>query len=170
LNCNHLVPGSIICLPSPSIITHAATTTFRVPTIGHTQPQIILTHPTQPPIAVTHPPATIPPSNSGNCNRPYVVKAGDTCWYIANQLTRIGDARFYALNQGINCHALHIGQVVCLEECTGNKVYCILNGDTCFSIWTKVGISSSTFHFLNPQVNCNALRPGDFLNISRGSC
>ena len=98
-----------------------------------------------------------------------MIKAGDTCWYIANQLTALGDARFYAANPSINCHALQIGQAVCLDDCSGNRQYCIQSGDTCYTIWTKAGLSSSTFYSLNPTTNCNALRPGDLVNLSR-SC
>ena len=144
INCNNLIAGSIVCLASFSVTAAPSTTNS--------------------PIVMTNPPYI------SRCYRTYTVKAGDTCWYIANSFTNLGDSKFYTANPGINCNNLQIGQVVCLDDCSSNKNYCIIAGDTCYGIWTKFGITDTTFYNLNPGINCNFLKPGDIINVGKGYC
>ncbi len=52
------------------------------------------------------------------CIQYYSVVSGDTCWQISNRFSLTLD-QFRAMNPGINCDNLQIGQSVCVKEGSG---------------------------------------------------
>jgi LysM repeat protein len=165
LDCNNLQVGQQVCV-STGVWTTAPPTA--APTVWTTlaptaAPTVWTTlAPTAAPTVWT----TVAPYIS-SCAYPYVVKSGDTCWGIANQVSNIGDAAFIAANPGINCGALQVGQIVCLGGGCGARTYVVQPGDTCWSIWTKYGISEASFYSMNPSLNCGALKVGDVVTVGR---
>eukprot|EP00884_Botryococcus_braunii_P012498 jgi/Botrbrau1/21249/Bobra.39_2s0043.1 len=127
----------------------------------------------------------------GGCTKYYTVKSGDTCYIIWTTYS-LDSNTFYALNPGINCNNLQIGQQVCIGGGGGptpsprppppstptptstppagcTKYYTVKSGDTCYIIWTTYGLSSATFYVLNPGIKCNNLQIGQQVCIAGGS-
>lgn len=102
--------------------------------------------------------------NAG-CTKLYNVQQGDTCYDLenANGLT---DAQFQALNPGVNCANLALGWQLCLagsppssspiKKC--GQTYSVVRGNTCYAIYTKYHLSSSSFYSLNPGIRCTNLQ------------
>lgn len=100
---------------------------------------------------------------SGTGGGQYVVKAGDICWNIAIASHLTLDA-FLAINQGIDCQRLFIGQVVNVGNYVPNpsctKLYSVVAGDTCYALQQQNGLSDAAFQALNPGTDCNNLPIG----------
>ncbi|KAJ3085370.1 hypothetical protein HK102_000069, partial [Quaeritorhiza haematococci] len=63
-------------------------------------------------LTTTSNPTSTPPLSS--CQKQHTVQLGDTCWTIAGSTSETFNA-FLALNAGIQCDALAVGQIVCVE-------------------------------------------------------
>jgi|GEM_PF-91996 len=128
LNCNNLQIGQVICIPNP------------------------------PP-----PPPTCPPGSFA-----YTIRAGDTCFLLAQRFgTTV--AAILALNPGLNCNNLQIGQVICIPNpptCpTGSFAYTIQAGDTCFLLAQRFGTTVAAILAINPGLNCDNLQIGQVICI-----
>ncbi|ORX71667.1 LysM-domain-containing protein, partial [Linderina pennispora] len=127
-----------------------------------------------------------PPSNSigpsptqpGNACREYVVKSGDSCWYIGASIG-ISLEQLQAYNPGLNCQGLQVGQRLCLPSGssgspTGSvtptpttpsipvapsscKLYTVVSGDSCYDISLRTQVY--LVDLLSPSIN--KLAPDD---------
>jgi len=94
------------------------------------------------------------------CSEPYIVKAGDTCWDIA-QKHNLTVSILQELNPPlIKCSELQIGQKICVKlfNLKIGNVYNVKQGDTCWDLAQKNNISFDDFKKYNPQVDCDNLQ------------
>ncbi|KAJ7616081.1 hypothetical protein FB45DRAFT_841722 [Roridomyces roridus] len=114
-----------------------------------------------------------------SCTSSYTVVSGDYCALISTK-TGVSVATIESLNPSINsgCTNLQIGQVLCLA--TGGSgssggscgnTYTVVSGDTCSALESRLGVSDSTIHSLNPSINsgCTNLQIGQVLCIGSAS-
>ncbi|MEW6181768.1 MAG: LysM domain-containing protein [Bacillota bacterium] len=101
---------------------------------------------------------------------PYIIRAGDTCFSLAQRFgTSV--AAILAANPGLNCDNLQIGQTICIPVgvppvCpAGTTPYIIRAGDTCFSLAQRFGTSVAAIQAANPGLNCNNLQIGQTICI-----
>ncbi|KDN35814.1 carbohydrate-binding module family 50 protein, partial [Tilletiaria anomala UBC 951] len=101
------------------------------------------------------------------CTATYKVVSGDTCDAIC-QSKNVPVAQLKQLNSGLNCAGLQIGQSLCLHskeyDCTAT--YAVASQDTCYSIATAKGISTTQLSNDNPGLDCNAIYVGQVLCVS----
>ncbi|KAJ3084994.1 chitin deacetylase [Quaeritorhiza haematococci] len=116
-----------------------------------------------------------PPVATGvPCGKTASIKQGDTC-FILGQQNGISVPQIQALNPGINCDNLQIGQSVCVAPPGGNpppppppqtlppncaKTQTIKAGDICFTLAPQNGLTLNQFLALNPGINCDNLQIG----------
>ena len=106
------------------------------------------------------------------CTKYYTVMSGDLCYLIA-QNNGLDVNGLIALNSGLNCYSLQIGQKLCLaggsssSSCT--KYYSVISGDICWNIINKYGITLAQLTSFNPGLNCNNLQVGQNLCVTQGS-
>ncbi|MGI5840444.1 MAG: LysM peptidoglycan-binding domain-containing protein, partial [bacterium] len=130
LDCNNLQVGRIICIPST-------------------------------------PPPTCPPGSFA-----YTIRAGDTCFNLAQRFGTTVQA-IQAINPGLNCNNLQIGQVICIPSTPpppptcppGSFAYTIVAGDTCFNLAQRFGTTVQAIQAINPGLNCNNLQIGQVICI-----
>lgn len=190
LNCNNLLAGSVICVPfTNTVVTPApapvSCTNYYSVMNGDicysiaSQYQITLNqlYTLNPGIncnnmyigqSVCVASSTIQGGSSAypvqQCTSFYRIVNGDSCTNIAYNYG-IPINSFYSFNQGITCSNLRIGDIVCLSvqnaiTCTFN--YVVKDGDTCYALALRYGISLSNF---TSKLNCNNLRPGQVICI-----
>ncbi|PPR06460.1 hypothetical protein CVT24_002621 [Panaeolus cyanescens] len=108
-----------------------------------------------------------------DCSAVYIVDGSEGgCSNIASAHD-ITFSELRTLNPNINeqCTNIYIGQVLCvapdlpaIPPVTGcTRSYTVVLGDTCPSIAAKNSLTSVQLLALNPNMNCNALAPGDTL-------
>ncbi|RCN33357.1 LysM domain protein, partial [Ancylostoma caninum] len=96
-----------------------------------------------------------------SCSSWYRIQSGDYCYKIwtDNGLT---EQQLLALNPGLNCNALNIGDSVCLAERAGLPTctawHAVQSGEYCYLIRTQYQLSERQFNELNPNLDCNALQ------------
>ncbi|ULT91658.1 hypothetical protein L3Y34_009354 [Caenorhabditis briggsae] len=111
----------------------------------------------------------VPSTSSTFCSAWGLVEPGDSCWGIANALG-ISIENLIALNQGLNCDQLWVGQMLCTQQsstrpdCT--KFYRINSGDYCYKIWTENGLSERQLQEMNSGLDCNRIAVGQQLCVS----
>ncbi|KAJ5220572.1 hypothetical protein N7468_009776, partial [Penicillium chermesinum] len=164
-DCNNLLVGYYYCVDIPGATKVATTTTVPVtttPADGITTPSPIQT------------------GMTATCNKFDLVKAGDTCFVIANKYN-IPLARFYDWNPtvGSSCAHLDVGDYVCVDitgytattstTSSGNGIptptpfepgmvddcttfYFVSSGDTCASIASSKGVTVAQVTQWNPKV------------------
>ncbi len=152
-------PPSSTSHPSPSSTSHPPPSSTSHLSSSST-PYSASSSPIRP--STTTGPSIAPPSGtsvpSSLCKTTYAVKSGDSCYAI---WTRFGlsEAQFRHLNPGLNANCdLDIGQMLCVaapEACP--KTYTVKSGDSCYAIWTKLGLTEGQLRKLNPSLdeNCN---------------
>jgi LysM repeat protein len=119
------------------------------------------------------PPATCPAGSI-----PYVIRAGDTLYALAQRFNTTVNA-IIAFNPGINPNALLIGQIVCIpgsqppsSGCpAGTTGYVIKAGDTLSQIGQNFKVSLSSILAVNPGLNPSNLQIGQIICIPQpGTC
>ncbi|UMM37435.1 hypothetical protein L5515_009193 [Caenorhabditis briggsae] len=111
----------------------------------------------------------IPRTSAAFCSAWRVVENGDTCWGIANALG-IQIENLIALNTGLNCDQLWVGQRLCTQQsstrpdCT--KFYRITSGNYCYTIWAENGLSERQLLEINPNLDCNKIAIGPQICVS----
>lgn len=171
----------------PTTTTAKSTTTTK-PTTTTTK----ATTTTKPTTTTTKTSTTAKSSSTGStsgCTKTYTVASGDSCWQIATN-NGLQEPVFESYNPGIDCTALQIGQVVCVN--TGSvastiatttttkttatttlatsvpssstfvcsKTYTVISGDNCYAIATNLGMAEPVFESYNPGINCALLQVG----------
>ncbi|MCJ1399326.1 hypothetical protein MMC11_002528 [Xylographa trunciseda] len=95
-----------------------------------------------------------PTSTAPTCPKTYTVVSGDTCYSIYTKLG-ITDAQLVAWNPTLDAACdLSVGQVLCVAapiSCT--KTYTVVSGDSCYSIYTKLGITDAQLVAWNPGLD-----------------
>ncbi|MCJ1390857.1 Glycoside hydrolase 18 protein [Xylographa bjoerkii] len=110
-------------------------------------------------------------TSSSSCTKTYTVASGDTCYIIYTKYA-LTAAQFMALNPTLNAAcALTVGQVVCIAGPTSatstthtstpsatptstcTKTYTVVSGDTCYAIYTKLGITDAQLMAWNPSLD-----------------
>ncbi|HEX3044483.1 MAG TPA: LysM domain-containing protein [Bacillota bacterium] len=102
---------------------------------------------------------------------PYIIRAGDTLFSLAERFgTTV--AAILAANPGLDPNALRIGQNICIPGVlpptgcpTGTTTYTIRAGDTLFSLAQRFGTTVAAILAANPGLNPNALRIGQNICI-----
>lgn len=111
------------------------------------------------------------PQTTASCAQTHQVQSGETCYTIWAKYS-LDEATFYKYNPNIQCLSLQIGQIVCVRStvegastalCPSN--YLVQPGDSCYSIYTKFGLTSQQFTSLNPTLSCSPLLAGLTVNI-----
>jgi len=123
-------------------------------------------------------------SNTSSCKTYYTVKSGDSCYKIwtAHGLT---ESKFKSLNSGINCSPLKKGSNVCVASGSSNasstststsgkssscsSFHTVVKGESCYKIWTKYGLSESSFRSINSNVSCTNLKVGTKVCVKSSS-
>jgi LysM repeat protein len=127
------------------------------------------------------------------CTQDYVVVGGDTCYLIWTKFG-ITEAQLYSWNPTLNANCnITISQVLCVAEPTTTSTssvftppitptpqptitpnppctqdYVVVGGDTCYSIWTKFGITEADLYSWNILwLNCS-LTIGQVLCVACG--
>ncbi|CAD6900487.1 unnamed protein product [Tilletia controversa] len=103
-----------------------------------------------------------------NCTTTYSVVSGDSCDVICRK-NNVPASQLQQLNSGLNCAGLQVGQSLCLrakEYDCGTATYTVASGDTCYSIASAKGISTTQLTNDNPGLNCNAIYVGQVLCVS----
>ncbi|KAI8855362.1 hypothetical protein BC829DRAFT_428926 [Chytridium lagenaria] len=109
-------------------------------------------------------PSTQPsgPANPTGCPNSHIIESGDTCYKIAlKNVMAVAD--LVALNPGVDCNKLQIGQALCLGASTGSpsgpanptgcpKSHIIEYGDTCHEIARENGMALTGLVALNPAL------------------
>ncbi|KAJ8474031.1 hypothetical protein ONZ45_g16083 [Pleurotus djamor] len=98
------------------------------------------------------------------CGILYTVVAGDGCWAIAEN-AHITQAQLTALNPGLDCGTIGIGDGLCLGLPCG-QTYEVAMGDWCAKIQDEQGVTESDLISLNPGLACEELFPGQHLCIA----
>jgi peptidoglycan/xylan/chitin deacetylase (PgdA/CDA1 family) len=109
-----------------------------------------------------------------SCSKSHKVVKGDTCHKIWTKYG-LSESKLRSLNPGISCSSLKIGASVCVgsgsvsynSSCSSH--YTVANGDTCYKIWSKYGLSESKLRSLNPGISCSSLKKGDKVCVAGGS-
>ena len=91
------------------------------------------------------------------CSNFYTIFSGDTCNNIAGAF-RTTTANLQALNPGLNCQSLSIGQRICVPTVNNNitpqvvcaNFYTIFSGDTCNNIAGAFRTTTANLVTLNP--------------------
>lgn len=184
LNCNNLQIGRMICIPGQPVqcppgttpyIIRAGDTCFRLAQLAGTTVQAIIN--ANPGLNCNNlqigQTICIPLGIPGGCptgTMPYVIKAGDTCWALA-QTAGISVQALIAANPGINCNNLQIGQTICIPfgqptGCPpGTRPHVIVAGDTCYRLAQTYGTTVQAIINANPGINCDNLRIGSTICI-----
>ncbi|KAK0545654.1 hypothetical protein OC845_005003 [Tilletia horrida] len=101
------------------------------------------------------------------CTQSYSVVSGATCDGICRR-NSVSGYQLQKLNSGLDCSSLKVGQSLCLRskeyDCTA--VYTVAGGDTCYSIATAKGISSTQLSNDNPGLSCGSIYAGQVLCVS----
>jgi len=95
---------------------------------------------------------------------PYVVRAGDTYYNLAQRFNTTVDA-IRAANPGVDPNRLMIGQTLCiphtgLPPCPGGTYYTIRSGDTLFSIARRYNVTVDAILAANPGLDPQSLQIG----------
>ncbi|KAF1752399.1 hypothetical protein GCK72_018954 [Caenorhabditis remanei] len=103
------------------------------------------------------------------CVQWVIIKSGDSCWKIATD-SNITVEQLEQRNSGVSCDKLSVGDKLCLEI-SSNKPKCtektkVIEGDTCFNLWTSHGLSERQFMEMNEGLNCNKLQVGKEICVS----
>ncbi|KAL4423688.1 hypothetical protein ABPG75_000989 [Micractinium tetrahymenae] len=99
------------------------------------------------------------------CGQTRTVQPGNSCWQLATDASLSRDA-FLALNPGVQCGALPVGQRVCTAAAACSRGYTVQPKDSCLAIAQRQGISVQQLLAWNaPAVNdaCSNLQAGDVL-------
>ncbi|KXS09209.1 hypothetical protein M427DRAFT_248255 [Gonapodya prolifera JEL478] len=114
------------------------------------------------------------------CSKPYVVQGGDYCELIADGAGVTFD-NLLLFNPGLDCDNFFVGDVLCLGYSTNGggvtppvnqpsssctSFYEVGDGDTCYLIAQKNGITPEQLVALNSQLNCTDFYVGDILCVS----
>jgi LysM repeat protein len=101
---------------------------------------------------------------------PYVIKAGDT-FYLLAQRFHTTVAAITAANPGVDPYNLQIGQTICIPECTpphcpmGTSPYVIKAGDTYYTLAKRFNTTVKAIAAANPGVDPNNLQIGQTICI-----
>jgi LysM repeat protein len=111
------------------------------------------------------------PQTTASCAQTYQVQSGDTCQTISKKFS-LDEATLNKYNPNLQCLSLNIGQLVCVRSTIEGayvalcpSTYLVQPGDSCFSIFTKYGLTSQKFNSLNPNLSCSPLLAGLTVNI-----
>jgi hypothetical protein len=87
------------------------------------------------------------------CGDVYTIKDSDTCSSIMDAFLLTSDI-FNALNPGVVCNGLSIGQKMCVAASTPVCKTSIssIGNDTCASIQSTYNITDTNFYLYNPQI------------------
>ncbi|NLM63896.1 MAG: LysM peptidoglycan-binding domain-containing protein [Firmicutes bacterium] len=119
------------------------------------------------------PGAVTPPTPPTFCpgGTPYVIRAGDTLYLLAQRFGTTVDALLRA-NPGIDPRNLQIGQVICIPvtvpgppPCPGGILYVIAPGDTLFLLASRFGTTVQAILAANPGIDPNRLQVGQTICI-----
>ncbi|KAB5589366.1 Papain family cysteine protease domain containing protein [Ceratobasidium theobromae] len=98
------------------------------------------------------------------CGQTHTVVSGEGCWSIYTD-ANLSEAQFLALNDGLDCSVLSIGQEVCIApQCS--EFYIIQSGDYCYKIETDHGISDSDLLSWNPGLTCDTIFVGQSVCVA----
>ncbi len=102
----------------------------------------------------------------------HTVKSGENDWTIARKYG-ISVSALHRANPSVQWRKLQIGQKLNIpggstSSSSGGQTYTVVSGDNDYKIASKLGISVSDLHRLNPGVNWRRLQIGQRLN-ARGS-
>lgn len=111
-------------------------------------------------------PSACPPGSM-----PYVVRAGDTFFSLANRFRTTVEA-IMRVNPGVDPNNLQIGQVICIPTASpapqcppGTIAYMVRSGDTFFSLANRFGTTVEAIMRVNPGVDPNNLQIGQVICI-----
>ncbi|KAG8737540.1 hypothetical protein FRC10_008070 [Ceratobasidium sp. 414] len=101
---------------------------------------------------------------AASCGSIHAVASGEGCWSIYTD-AGLTQAQLLALNPGLDCNVLMLGQQVCVAP-PCSKFYTVASGDYCFKIETEQSISDAGLMTLNPGLSCDELFPGQNLCVA----
>ncbi|KAI8919153.1 hypothetical protein DFJ77DRAFT_264623 [Powellomyces hirtus] len=117
---------------------------------------------------------SIIPDGDVVCTKWRATQAGETCWSTWTKVAKLVEKDFLRLNPGVDCNALTNATYLCVEGDLKGKAKAVPNpswekvctdtrtvqtGETCWSVWTKAGLTDVEFYSLNPGIDCNLLIP-----------
>jgi len=113
-------------------------------------------------------------SGSSSCSTTHTIKSGETCYKI---WTKYGltESKLRELNSGLSCSNLKTGTKLCVSGSSSGSSsscqshYTIQNGDNCYKIWNKYGLSESSFKKMNSGIDCSKLHKGDKVCVKTSS-
>ena len=109
----------------------------------------------------------------GQCpagTQPYIIRAGDT-FYVLAQRFNTTVAAIMAANPGIDPNRLQIGQQICMPgapgpgPCPGGRSYTIRSGDTLYTIARRFNVTVAAIMAANPGIDPMSLRVGQIICI-----
>ncbi|CAE6397296.1 unnamed protein product [Rhizoctonia solani] len=109
---------------------------------------------------------TFSPSLSwaASCGKTHTVASGEGCWSIYTD-AKITQTQFLAINPGLDCAVLQLGQQVCTAVAC-SKFYTVQSGDYCYKIQTEQNISDTDLKTLNPGFTCEEIFPGQSVCVA----
>ncbi|CAE6366583.1 unnamed protein product [Rhizoctonia solani] len=109
---------------------------------------------------------TVSPALSwaASCGKTHTVASGEGCWSIFTD-AKLTQAQFLAMNAGLDCALLQVGQQVCTAVAC-SKFYTVQSGDYCYKIQTEQKVSDADMKTLNPGFTCEELFPGQNVCVS----
>ena len=109
-----------------------------------------------------------------SCSKYYTIVSGDICYNIA-QNNGLDVNGLLALNLGLDCSNLQIGNQICVSSggssvtATCTKTYTVVAGDICWNIASNNGLTVDQLTSYNPGLNCDNLQIGQNLCVAQGS-
>lgn len=101
---------------------------------------------------------------SATCGKTHTVISGEGCWSIYTD-AKITQAQLLAMNSGLNCNVLQLGQQLCVAP-SCSKFYTVISVDYCSKIETEQSISDANFLAFNPGLACAELFPGQSVCVA----
>ena len=116
-------------------------------------------------------PGQQPPSTCPAGSMPYVIRAGDTLFALAQRFNTTVNA-ILAINPGLDPNRLQIGQTICIpgqqppSTCpAGSTPYVIRAGDTLFALAQRFNTTVNAILAINPGLDPNRLQIGQTICI-----
>ncbi|CAE6506220.1 unnamed protein product [Rhizoctonia solani] len=101
---------------------------------------------------------------AASCGKRHTVATGEGCWNIYTN-AKLTQAQFLAMNPGLDCAVLQVGQEVCTAVAC-SKFYSVRSGDYCYKIQAEQHISDADLKALNPGFTCEEVFPDQSICVA----